>query len=157
MKKAVLYIFVTTILTFSSCQYFQKPSMSEDEIALLKAQNDSLKDIISSDSQAYERQISQLRNSYEQQLTSLQQEIEEGRAQEKDVYYVVVGSFKNLKYAETYSDKIKVMGYEGKIVDGPNDFNLVTSGTFKTLNASLSALNEARSKVASEAWIYFND
>ena len=69
-------------------------------------------------------------------------------------YFVVVGSFKNSAYANEYSSKIRAMGYEGALVDGPNNFTLVTSGTYTNLKDAVEGQTVARNKLASTAWVY---
>ena len=49
---------------------------------------------------------------------------------------------------------MKSKGYEGAIVDGPNNFTLVTSGTHTNLKDALKAYTEAREKIIDSAWIY---
>jgi negative regulator of genetic competence, sporulation and motility len=128
---------------------------SKEQVYNLQEENRALKEQIRKDSLRYQEELNVIRSSSENQLASEQQDIESGKIPEYKVYYVVVGSFKNMKYAIEYSEKVQAMGYEGKIVDGPNNFNLVTSGTFQTLGSAKEPLKVARGTLASESWIYF--
>jgi seryl-tRNA synthetase len=161
MKKTIFILSLGMLILGTSCkkinQMFGKSSMSEEEITALIQENEKLKNDLNNCAENYEAEKAAMRSDYEKKLIVLQEQIGTGKAKEYNVYYVVVGSFKNMKYAEDYAGKIKAMGYEGKIVDGPNNFNLVTSGTFKTLKSSLEPLGKARTTLASEAWVYFKN
>jgi cell division septation protein DedD len=156
MKKTIVYILAVSIVAFSSCkkvnQWLGKSAMSEEEIDALVAQNDELQKQVKEDAAAYERELEALRAEYELKLA----EYENTNKKAPDSgFFVIVGSFKNAAYAENYATKIKTMGYEGNIVEGPSEFKLVTSSTHAGLKEALPALKNARSVIASEAWVYF--
>lgn len=159
MKRVVALIIIASSLALNSCKdgvnIFGKSKQTEAEIANLQKQNEALRQELASIEDEHNTEITAIRSDYEQKLADLQKQIEAGTMAEYDAYYVVVGSFKNASYAQEYAKKIKEMGYEGKIVPGPNNFNLVTSGTYQTLKSSLEPMRQAREKIATEAWIYF--
>lgn len=156
MKKIIFYILAVSIVSFSSCkkinQWLGKSTMSQGEIDALVAQNDQLQKQVKEDAAAYERELDALRAEYEQKLAAYQSPAAKAPA---SGFFVVVGSFKNQKYAEDYASKIKSMGYEGNIIDGPSDFKLVTSSTHAGLKEAIPAMNKARAVLASKSWIYF--
>lgn len=138
-------------------KFFGKSKQTEAEIANLQKQNEALRQELEGIEQEHDMEITAIRSDYEKKLADLQKQIEAGTLGEYDAYYVIVGSFKNDKYAKDYAEKIKELGYEGKVVPGPNNFNLVTSGTYQTLKASLEPMRQAREKIATEAWVYFRN
>lgn len=156
MKRTIIYFLAVAVISLSSCkkinQWLGKSAMSEEEIDALVAQNDELRKQVKDDAAAYERELEALRAEYEQKLADLQKSNE---APPASGFFVVVGSFKNVKYAESYSLKVKEAGYEGNVVDGPSDFKLVTSSTHATLKEAIPALKNARSTISTEAWVYF--
>ena len=156
MKKTIIYILAISIVSFSSCkkinQWLGKSSMSEEEIDALVAQNDELQKQIKEDAASYERELEALRAEYEQKLADYEKSNPKAPV---NGFYIVVGSFKNDKYAEAYATKIKTLGYEGNIVEGPSNFKLVTSSTHAGLQEALPALKNARSEVSANAWVYF--
>jgi len=161
MKKTIFILGLGFLILGTSCkkmnQWFGKSGLSEEEVNLLVQENEQLKKELDDCAASYEAEKASMRDDYEKKLLALQEQIDAGNAKEYNVYYVVVGSFKNMKYAEDYAGKVQTMGYEGKIVDGPNNFNLVTSGTYKTLKSSLEPMRQARATLASEAWVYFKN
>lgn len=156
MKRTIIYILAVSVISFSSCkkvnQWLGKSSMSQAEIEALVTQNDELQKQIKEDAAAYERELEALRAEYEQKLAELEKPETKTSV---TGYFVIVGSFKSSQLAENYASKIKEMGYEGNIVDGPSSFKLVTSSTHTKLKDALSGLEKARSVVASKSWVYF--
>ncbi|MGC9343768.1 MAG: SPOR domain-containing protein [Bacteroidales bacterium] len=159
MNKVVVFLIIASTFAMNSCKdgvsFFGKSKQTEAEIANLQKQNEALRQELEGIEQEHDQEITAIRSDYEQKLADLQKQIEAGTMAEYDAYYVVVGSFKNADYAREYAKKIQEMGYEGKIVPGPYNFNLVTSGTYQTLKSSLEPMRQARENIATEAWVYF--
>lgn len=148
-------------MVLSSCKdgtgIFNRSGEKAKTIERLEKENQALRRELEQIDETHEEDITNIRSDYEQKLAELQKKIEAGTIAEYDAYYVIVGSFKNMKYAEDYAKKIREMGYEGKIIPGPYNFNLVTSGTYQKLNTSVMNMKEAREKIASEAWVYYRE
>lgn len=68
--------------------------------------------------------------------------------------HIIVGAFKNSSYADEYSAEMKGQGYAGRIIAGPYNFNLVTSGSYESVRASLQDLSSVRDNIIETAWIY---
>lgn len=159
MKQSLILLVILAMVSFTSCKdgkFFGKAKEAKLKITALENENAVLKQKLAEFEDRQKEEILSIRSDYEQKLAVLQQKIEAGTAKEYSGYFVIVGSFKVPKNAQNYSVKMKQMGYEGKIVKGPNNYQLVTSGTYTTLKSSIEAMKKARSTVASEAWIYFN-
>lgn len=156
MKRTLIFSLAILMISFSSCKksgkIFGKSHVSDEQMTTLIEENQNLQKRIRQDSMAYEREMEALKQEYEQKLANYQQ-----ANPDKPVtgYFVVVGSFKKESLAVNYASKIKAMGYEGNIIDGPNNFHCVTSATAGSLRDALPSLRTARSVVAAKAWIYF--
>jgi len=161
MKRILIFSVLVILISFNSCKdrggIFGTSKKTDAQIANLEKENQALRSELEDIEGQHQAEITEIRSDYEQKLANLQKQIEAGTLQEYDAYYVIVGSFKNDNYAQEYSGKIKELGYEGKIIPGPNDFNLVTYGTYSTLKSSLEPMRQAREKVAPAAWIYFKN
>ncbi|MCF8378876.1 MAG: SPOR domain-containing protein [Bacteroidales bacterium] len=159
MKKLLFILSIGSVLFLSSCKdgtsFFGKAKKAEAKVLALETENSNLKKQLAACQDQQTSEIMGIRSDYEMKLAELQKQLESGKVKEYSGYFVIVGSFKSQKNAEGYSTKIKQMGYEGNIVAGPNNFYLVTSGTYKTLKSSLEPMRKARTTIASEAWIYF--
>lgn len=149
MRKAAI-IFVTVIIA-SSCSLFEKPSMTQEQIDALVKEKATLQE-----------ELVQLQQDYE--LLKLKADectamLEEQRKEEVATigkYSVILGSFKNMKYAEDYSEKVKGWGGLGEIIPGPSNFNLVVHTTHATLKEAAQSMYTARENLTDEAWIYMN-
>jgi hypothetical protein len=154
MKKILIYIFSFILVFSTSCKqvkkWFGKSSNSDSDVATLIFEKQQLQSRIKKDSANYSREMEALRMEYEQKLAAF----EKANKRPAKGFFVIAGSFKDPKLSENFAAKIKSMGYEGNIIDGPNNFNCVTTATFVSLKESLPALKTARNAITNEAWIY---
>ena len=132
----------------SSCSLFQKPSMTQEQIDVILAENNDLKTQVENNKDLADELALARMQADEAMLKLAECENSASKA------YIIVGAFKNKGYADEYSALMKNQGYEGKIIAGPYNFNLVTSGSYASIRAALGDLSDVRSKVIEEAWIY---
>jgi len=135
-------------LIVSSCSLFQKPTMNQEQIDALVAENDALKTQVKSNKDLAD-QLALARMQADEAMLKLA-DCEGGNSK----VHIIVGAFKNSSYANEYSAEMKEQGYAGKIIAGPYNFNLVTSGSYESIKASLQDLNSVRGNVIETAWIY---
>ena len=135
-------------LIVSSCSLFQKPSMTQEQIDVMVAENDALKTQVNNNKDLTD-QLALARMQADEAMLKLA-DCEEGNSK----VHIIVGAFKNSSYANDYSAQMKEQGYAGRIIAGPYNFNLVTSGSYESIKASLVDLNSIRSNVIETAWIY---
>lgn len=153
MRKLTIFLMIIFISGLYSCKNIKERFGNNDEkIKELTAYNEALKKMIKEDSIMHLQEMNMLREQYEKEI----EELKKSSTLQKNVrgYFVVVGSFKNISYAEDYSKEIKTKGYEGAIVEGPNNFTLVTSGTYSNLKDALNAHSAAVDEIINTAWIY---
>ena len=135
-------------LIVSSCSLFQKPTMNQEQIDEMVAENDALKTQVKSNKDLTD-QLALARMQADEAMLKLA-DCEGGNSK----VHIIVGAFKNSSYADEYSAEMKEQGYAGKIIAGPYNFNLVTSGSYESIKASLQDLNGVRDNVIETAWIY---
>lgn len=135
-------------LIVSSCSLFQKPSMTQEQIDEMLAENEALK-VQAESSKDLTDQLALARMQADEAMLKLA-DCESGSSK----VHIIVGAFKNSSYATDYSADMKAKGYAGKIIAGPYNFNLVTSGSYESVKASLRDLGAVRSAVIETAWIY---
>ncbi|MCK4748573.1 MAG: SPOR domain-containing protein [Bacteroidales bacterium] len=136
-------------LMVSSCSLFQKPSMTQDQINAMVAENQALK-AQASESKDLEDQLALQRMQLDEAMLKLAACEESAKSK----VHIIVGAFKTSSYADEYSAEMKTRGYDGKIMAGPYNFNLVTAGSYESINAALNALYSIRDNVIETAWIY---
>ena len=135
-------------LIVSSCSLFQKPSMTQEEIDVMVAENKALKTQVKS-SKDLADQLALARLQADEAMLKLA-DCEGGNSK----VHIIVGAFKNSSYANEYSAEMKEQGYSGRIIPGPYNFNLVASGSYESIKASLQDLTSVRDNVIETAWIY---
>jgi cell division protein FtsN len=147
MKKLVGIVLLA--FTLSSCNLFQKPSMSQEQIDAMVAENQALR-AQAAGCQDLEDQLALTRMQVDEAMLKLAA-CEEAA---KSSVHIIVGAFKNSSYADDYSAEIQQAGYEGRILAGPYNFNLVTSGSYESIQAALNDLSAVRDNVIFTAWLY---
>lgn len=147
MKKLIGFVMIGLLL--SSCSLFQKPSMSQEEIDAMVAENQSLKEQVKK-CKDLEDELAMAKMAADDAMLKLANCEEAAKAK----VHVIVGSFKNSQFAEEYSAEMKQAGYDGTIIPGPYSFNLVTSSSHETVKAAINALYDIRVEVIETAWIY---
>jgi hypothetical protein len=132
----------------SSCSLFQRPSMTQQEIDQMLAENEALKSQVENNKDLEDR-LAMARMQADDAMLKLA-ECED----ESSKVHIIVGAFKNSGYADDYSALMKNQGYDGTIIAGPYSFNLVSSGSYASIRAALQDLSDIRSNVIETAWIY---
>ena len=146
--KNLVGIIVLSLLV-SSCSLFQKPSMTQEQIDAMVAENQALKSQ-SSGCQELEDQLALSRLQIDEAMLKLA--ACEESAQSK--VHIIVGAFKNSSYADEYSTEMKGAGYDGNIMAGPYNFSLVTASSHESIQSALNVLGSIRNNVIETAWIY---
>ena len=132
----------------SSCSLFQKPSMTQEEIDALVAENETLKTQVESNKDLAD-QLAMARMQADEAILKLAQ-CEDAASK----VHIIVGAFKQANNADNFSAEMKNQGYSGEILAGPYSFNLVCSGSYSSITAALLDLGDVRIKVIEDAWIY---
>lgn len=136
-------------LTVSSCNLFQKSSMTQEQIDAMVAENQALKSQVAGNKEM-EDQLALARMQVDEAMLKLAA-CEEAA---KSSVHIIVGAFKNASYADEYSAEMKGSGYDGNILAGPYNFSLVTASSHESIRAALNALFPVRESVIETAWIY---
>ena len=147
MKNIAIMILLAVIA--SSCSLFQKPSMTQEQIDAMVAENQALKAQLE-ECKDLEDQLAMARMQVDEAMLKLAncEEASQGG------YHIIVGAFKVPSNATDYSAQMKSKGYDGKIIAGPYNFDLVTSSSFESLRPALNELDIIRTDVIETAWIY---
>jgi len=147
MKNLIGIVFLA--LMVSSCSLFQKPSLTQEEIDALLAENEALKTEVEASKDLQDR-LALAQKQADDALLKLSDC--EDASQSK--VHIIVGAFKNSSYANDYSAEMKNQGYDGRIIAGPYNFNLVTSSSHESIRSALNALGAVREQVIETAWVY---
>ena len=140
---------VLLALMISSCSLFQKPSMSQEQIDAMVAENQALKNQ-GSNCKDLEDQLALSRMQIDEAMLKLAACEENSKSK----VHVIVGAFKISSYADEYSAEIKNLGYDGSIMAGPYNFSLVSASSHESIQAALNVLGNIRENIIETAWIY---
>lgn len=61
-------------------------------------------------------------------------------------FHLIVGSFRNIEFAEKYSRDMQSSGYKSRVITQPSGMHAVTVGTFGTREQALRAMNVVKSQ-----------
>ncbi|MCK5134600.1 MAG: hypothetical protein KAR19_02335 [Bacteroidales bacterium] len=140
---------VLLVLMVSSCSLFQKPSMSQEQIDAMVAENQALKSQ-DSNCKVLEDQLALTRLQMDEAVLKLAACEEDAKSK----VHIIVGAFKTSSYADEYSTEIRNLGYDGNIMAGPYNFSLVAASSHESIQAALNTLSSIRENVIETAWIY---
>lgn len=148
MKNTVGFIIILTLL-LGGCNLFNKKSKEEQARleqaridSLAKAKADSLK------------RVEEAMRKKQARLDSIRQVRRAQAEKEKKRYHIIAGSFKTPSYAEKYAEKMKAEGYDTEIIQGNNNYNMVSIGAYQTMPQAARRLTSIREKGTYEVWIY---
>ncbi len=69
-------------------------------------------------------------------------------------YFMIVGSFQNQNFAESYAEKIQEMGYQSQIIEASNGFYRVSAKSYNNFQQGVSEIDEFRASVTAGAWLH---
>ncbi|MCX7987264.1 MAG: SPOR domain-containing protein [Bacteroidales bacterium] len=141
MKKIALLIVVVFSTFFVSCKYKKQAEYIKQLENAVK--EDSLKRVA---------ELEALKAEMQAKIDSLQAACQSGNPQGK--FCVITGSFRIQQNADNYVQEMNKLGYKAQIVEAPNGFHLVSTYCASSLREALSELNNARSNIHPDSWIY---
>jgi hypothetical protein len=72
----------------------------------------------------------------------------------KGKYYMIVGCFTVKQNADKYAEKIRGLGYEPQIIQGRDNFQMVSARTYDNYKQSIDELDKFRTEVTRNAWVF---
>ena len=145
MRK-LTYLLIIAAITLSSCNYLRKKGILANKDYIERLEN-TIKD----DSLEFEAKMEKLKLESQSKIDSIQKLC---LSKNNGNYHVITGSFMNPLNAENFKKTMEEKGYKSEIIVASNGFNLVSSFNGNSLNDVLGGLNNLRSSVSQESWIY---
>jgi hypothetical protein len=149
MKK-VAFLLVIITLTTSSCEYLRKKGIIGNKKN--KADIESLEQARIADSIKNAALLENMKKEAQLKIDSVQK-----NCGINGKYHVITGSFRNPLNAENFNKEMNKMGYRSNIIMAANGFNLVSAYSGDNYNDVLNALNNLRTAVNQEAWLYLSN
>ena len=150
MKK-IAFLLVIVTLTTSSCEYLRKKGIigNKKHMAEYIA---SLENAKKDDSLNFADQLDRLKKDAQAKIDSVQK-----CCGTNGKYHIITGSFLNPVNAENYNKEMNKMGYHSVIIVASNGFNLVSAYNGDNYNQVLNALNDMRTAINQESWLYLSN
>lgn len=154
--KRFLVLLVLIAPFFNSCDFFQKKNLfsdNDDSVRLYQEKQDSLAFVDSI--KALQKQVSQLRRENKKLLDSVRKDAQQGSsARDGYRYHIILGSFKNQEYLNSYNRYIKQKGFKTHILKNKYGFHMVAVEPTNSWQKASSTLNELKQGVEESAWVY---
>lgn len=110
----------------------QQAGKFDDEFSKLSAEMDKTP-TGQSDAKPVKPRISKTQNYQDAKVST--PHVKEG------IYHLIVGSFRNINYAEKFSDDMKTSGFKAKVITQPSGMHAVTLGSFLTRQEAEDSMN----------------
>jgi len=150
MKKIAFLLIIVTIST-SSCEYLRKKGIIGKKKSMAETIT-SLENARREDSLNFAAQMERLKSDAQAKIDSVQK-----CCGTNGKYHVITGSFMNPLNAENYNKEMNKMGYHSALIVASNGFHLVSAYNGDNYSEVLNALNNIRTAVNQESWLYLNN
>lgn len=153
MKKLLLLLVLAVPLT-QSCDFFQKKDMfsnNQDSLLLYQKKKDSLRYMDSI--QSLRNKLSSLKRRNQRLLDSIKGESARKRSAASK-YHIIVGSFKNPEYLNSYNSYVQEKGFKTKILQNEYGFSMIAVESFDSWSRAVRTLEELKESFEKTAWIY---
>lgn len=145
MRKLAFFIGILALL-FSGCNMFGSKKKMREYI-------DKLETNLKNDSIQFSQTLEIMKAEMQHQIDS----ITAACGQPKGNYHIITGSFREQQNAVNFVSEMQKMGYSANIVEAPNGFHLVSVSAGNNLKDMFATLNNIRSAVNEESWIYIKN
>jgi hypothetical protein len=156
--KSLLPLLILSLLLCNGCKYFKKSSSRTiDTITADTTEEDAS----FTDSEAYYSAEGGLNT--DASVVSPEEQPVDSRPSSAGIsagtpvsgrYYMIVGCFKEMNYADKYAAKMRGMGYESEIIAGPDNFSMVSAKSYTSYRESIGDIDNFRNNVTPNAWVY---
>ncbi|MBN2813401.1 MAG: hypothetical protein JXQ80_04950 [Bacteroidales bacterium] len=144
MKKIAILLSLI-VLCCSGCKYFKKSSSKKVET--ITADTTASEEVI--DSAAYYADMAASAQAAENNAQPAIQPSSTGGD-----YHMIVGCFTVQAYADKYAEKMRNQGYDGQIIQGRDNFKMVTARSYSSYRESVNEIAKFRNEVTPNAWVY---
>jgi uncharacterized protein YjgD (DUF1641 family) len=144
MRKLPLLL-VIAVIALNSCDYLKRKGILGNEKEYIERLENTIKD----DSLEFAAQMEKLKLESDKKMDSLRNACEKSGD-----FHVITGSFRNPLNAQSFQKEMEKQGYKAQIIEASNGFNLVSAFNGKSMTEVLDPLNNMRSSVNQEAWVF---
>jgi hypothetical protein len=133
-----------------SCKFIKTKILSK-KVDTLSVFNDTLAHEVPMDTSFSQEPASYVQQ--EQQADVKTTQMKDASATDAQ-FYMIVGCFTVPENASRYAEKIRSLGYEGEIISGHDGYQMVTAKSYGNFKTSISEIDQFRSNVTPNAWVF---
>jgi hypothetical protein len=123
---------------------------NDEDTLLIQKRQDSLKFVDSI--RELKTELKRVRKSHKQLLDSIKST--QAKVDRGNKYHIIVGSFRNSEYLNSYNTYIQDKGFKTSILENQYGFKMISVESFKTWRKAETALENIQNDVEENAWIY---
>lgn len=153
--RRLLLISIMVLLGFTSCDFFQSKNLfsNDDDSILMKKRQDSLE--LADSIRTLHNELESLRQAHNRLLDSIKHEKPASATSTAgNKYHIIVGSFRNQKYLNSYNKFIQEKGFQTNILQNEFGFKLISVDSYNNWNDALRTLKGIKEDLEETAWIY---
>ena len=148
--KRIILVSLVIMLVMPSCKFIKTKILSK-KVDTLSTVVDTLSQAERIDSSIYQDMMNNAQQEPQNQGNVLQSEPSPASNAQ---FYMIVGCFQVPENASKYAEKIRGMGYEGEIISGYGSYQMVTARSYNNFRTSIADIDQFRSDVTPNAWVY---
>jgi hypothetical protein len=146
MKNILILLFLSLFLGYG-CKYFKKSKPREVDTIMADTLASAVNDSAAYYSGAKDDKTDAVASTA-LQGTSARKSAIQGR------YYMIVGCFTIQRNADSYATKLRTMGYEAQIIQGRDNFQMVSAKSYDNLQAGIADIDKFRNELTPNAWVF---
>jgi len=142
MKKISGILLILIVLLTGACKFFRKSSTNLVDTLVVNTESNIA---ATPDTSGLDEMADAYRNSALQDTPAQIQNHQ---------YYMIVGCFVVPENADRYAERLRQQGYNPTILQGRDNFRMVSAKSYPTLSEGVSELAMFRTDVSSGAWVH---
>ena len=153
MKK-VLAIATITVFICSGCKYFEKKRLFSKGADTMLNYAAEIDETPTEDTMEFYSGMSDAQRQSDIISDSLERLYQPEAAASSGNVYMVVGCFLIPQNADSYSEKIKNMGYHSEIILRADGLHMVTANSYASVRDGARDLQKFRDEISESAWLW---
>ncbi|MBN2213473.1 MAG: hypothetical protein JW723_04455 [Bacteroidales bacterium] len=153
MKK-VLIVALLIVIFCPACKYFEKKRLFSKGADTMLNYAAEIEEPATEDTMEFYTGLSDVQSQSGLVSDSLRELYQPAAALSSDNVFMIVGCFLIPQNADSYSEKIRNMGYSSEIILRADGFHMVTANSYGSVKDGLRDLQKYRDEVTDQAWVW---
>ncbi len=153
MKHFLLASFILLFLGLTSCDFFRDKKLfsnGEDTLLVYEKKQDSLRFVDSI--RTLKKEMKQIKEAHQKMLDSIKKS--EQKAPSGNKYHIIVGSFMEDEYLNSYNRYVREKGFNTKIIKNRYGFKMISVQSTNSWREAVDIVQDMRSTFEETSWVY---